>query len=180
MAGQLKEKYKTDVVKALVASGHYKNVMQVPKLTKIVINMAVHADAERDVIKNVAEDLTKISGQRAQIRKARKSISNFKLRENMPIGARVTLRGPRMYDFLERLIAAALPRIRDFRGIPLRGFDGRGNYSLGLKEQTLFPEIRPDQVKKTQGMDVTFVSTAKTDAEMKELLKLLGMPFAAA
>jgi large subunit ribosomal protein L5 len=180
MAGQLKAKYKTDVVKALIASGRYKNVMQVPKLTKIVVNMAVHADAERDVIKNVAEDLTKITGQRAQIRKARKSISNFKLRENMPIGARVTLRGDRMYDFLERLIAAALPRIRDFRGIPLRGFDGRGNYSLGLKEQTLFPEIRPDQVKKTQGMDVTLVSTAKTDAEMKELLKLLGMPFAAA
>ena len=180
MVGQLKQKYKTEVVKALIASGRYKNVMQVPKLTKISINMAVHADAERDTIKNVAEELTKIAGQRAQIRKARKSISNFKLREDMPIGARVTLRGDRMYDFLERLIAAALPRIRDFRGIPLRGFDGRGNYSLGLKEQTVFPEIRPDQVKRTQGMDVTLVSTAKTDAEMKELLKLLGMPFAAA
>ena len=180
MAGQLKQKYKAEVVKALMAAGHYKNIMQVPKLTKIVINMAVHADAERDTIKNVAEDLTKITGQRAQIRKARKSISNFKLREGLPIGARVTLRGERMYDFMERLIAAALPRIRDFRGVPVKGFDGRGNYSMGLKEQTLFPEIRPDQVKKTQGMDITFVSTAKTDAEMKELLKQLGMPFAAA
>jgi len=180
MAGQLKQKYKTEVVKALIGAGHYKNVMQVPRLTKIVVNMAVHADAERDAIKHVAEDLTKITGQRAQIRKSRKSISNFKLRAGMPIGARVTLRGDRMYDFLERLIAAALPRIRDFRGLPLQGFDGRGNYSLGLKEQTLFPEIRPDQVKKTQGMDVTLVSTAQTDAEMKELLKLLGVPFAVA
>jgi large subunit ribosomal protein L5 len=180
MAGQLRAKYKAEVIKALMASGRYQNVMQVPKLEKIVINMAVHADAERDTIKNVAEDLTKITGQRAQIRKARKSISNFKLRENMPIGARVTLRGDRMYDFLERLIAAALPRIRDFRGVPVKGFDGRGNYSLGLKEQTLFPEIRPDQVKKTQGMDITFVTSAPVDAEAKELLKLLGMPFAAA
>jgi len=179
MAGQLKQRYKAEVIKALMTSGHYKNIMQVPKLTKIVVNMAVHADAERDTIKNVAEDLTRITGQRAQIRKSRKSISNFKLREGLPIGARVTMRGERMYDFMERLIAAALPRIRDFRGVPLKGFDGRGNYSMGLKEQTLFPEIRPDQVKKTQGMDVTFVSTAKTDAEMKELLKLLGMPFAA-
>jgi len=180
MAGQLRAKYKAEVVKALMTSGHYKNIMQVPKLEKIVINMAVHADAERDTIKNVADDLMKITGQRAQIRKARKSISNFKLRENMPIGARVTLRGIRMYDFLERLIAAALPRIRDFRGVPVRGFDGRGNYSLGLKEQSLFPEIRPDQLKKTQGMDITFVTSAPTDPEAKELLKLLGMPFAAA
>ena len=180
MAGQLKQKYKTEVIKALMTAGHYANIMQVPKLTKIVINMAVHADAERDTIKNVAEDLTKITGQRAQIRKSRKSISNFKLREGLAIGARVTLRGDRMYEFMERLIAAALPRIRDFRGVPVKGFDGRGNYSMGLKEQTLFPEIRPDQVKKTQGMDITFVSTAKTDAEMKELLKQLGMPFAAA
>ena len=180
MAGQLKQKYKTEVVKALLASARYKNSMQVPKLTKIVINMAVHADAERDTIKNVAKDLTRICGQRAQIRKSRKSISNFKLREGLAIGARVTLRGDRMYDFMERLIAAALPRIRDFRGVPIKGFDGRGNYSMGLKEQLLFPEIKPDQVKKTQGMDITFVSTAKTDAEMKELLKLLGMPFAVA
>jgi large subunit ribosomal protein L5 len=180
MAGQLKAKYKTEVIKAMMASGHYTNIMQVPKLEKIVVNMAVHADAERETIKFVAEDLMKITGQRAQIRKARKSISNFKLRENMPIGARVTLRGARMYDFLERLIAAALPRIRDFRGVPVKGFDGRGNYSLGLKEQSLFPEIRPDQLKKTQGMDITFVSSAQTDAEAKELLKLLGMPFAAA
>ena len=180
MAGQLKAKYKTEVIKAMMASGHYQNIMQVPKLETIVVNMAVHADAERDAIKFVAEDLMKITGQRAQIRKARKSISNFKLREDMPIGARVTLRGGRMYDFLERLISAALPRIRDFRGVPVKGFDGRGNYSLGLKEQSLFPEIRPDQLKKTQGMDVTLVSSAKTDAEMKELLKLLGMPFAAA
>ena len=180
MASKLKTLYQTEVVKALLASGKYKNRMQAPRLTKIVINMGINAVAEREVIKNAAEDLARISGQRPVIIKARVSISNFKLREGMPIGAKVTLRGDRMYDFLERLISAALPRIRDFRGVSLKSFDGRGNYTLGLKEQTLFPEIRPDQVKKTQGMDITLASTAKTDGEMKELLRLLGMPFAAA
>ena len=179
MAGQLKAKYKTDVIKAMMASGHYQNIMQVPKLEKIVINMAVHADAERDAIKFVAEDLMKITGQLAQIRKARKSISNFKLREDMPIGARVTLRGGRMYDFLERLINAALPRIRDFRGVPVKGFDGRGNYSLGLKEQLIFPEIDYDKVETTRGMDIIFVTTADTNEEAKALLKGFDMPFVA-
>ena len=152
--------------------------MDVPKLSKVVVNIAVNAQVDRDTLKVAAEDLAKITGQRPAITKATKSISNFKLREGMPIGARVTLRGERMYEFLERLIHATLPRIRDFRGVSAKSFDGRGNYSLGLKEQTLFPEIEADKVKRLQGMDITIVTTAKTNADAKELLKLLGMPFA--
>ena len=173
-----KDKYQNEVVKALKASGKYPSVMDIPRLSKVVVNMGVNTMVDRDMLKAVADDLAKITGQRPAITHATKSISNFKLREGMPIGAKVTLRGERMYEFLERLIHATLPRIRDFRGIPAKAFDGRGNYTLGLKEQSLFPEIEADKVKRVQGMDITIVTTAKTDADAKELLKLLGMPFA--
>ncbi len=174
---KLQEKYKTEVAKKLRDSGRYKNPMQMPRLLKIVVNMSVSASADKDALKAVAEDLTKITGQKPVITNARKSIANFKLRAGMPIGAKVTLRGPMMFDFLERLISATLPRIRDFRGVSRKGFDGRGNYTLGLKEQSLFPEIQPDQVKKIQGMDITMVTTAQTNDDARELLQLLGMPF---
>ena len=174
----LKDKYQKDVVKALKATGRFPSVMDVPRLEKVVVNMSVNAQVDRDTLKVVAEELAKITGQRPTIRKATKSISNFKLREGMPIGAKVTLRGARMFDFLERLIHATLPRIRDFRGVSPKSFDGRGNYTLGLKEHTLFPEIEADKVKRVQGMDITIVTTAKTNADAKELLKLLGIPFA--
>ena len=176
----LKDKYQKDVVKALKATGKYPSPMDIPRLAKVVVNMSVNAQVDRDTLKLVAEDLEKITGQRPSIRKATKSISNFKLREGMPIGAMVTLRGPRMYDFVERLIYATLPRIRDFRGVPPKAFDGHGNYTLGLKEQTLFPEIESDKVKRVQGMDITIVTTAKNNADAKELLQLLGIPFATA
>ena len=166
------------MVAALKATGKYPSVMDIPRLSKVVVNMAVNSLVDRDTLKAVSEDLAKITGQRPATTKATKSISNFKLREGMAIGAKVTLRGERMYEFLERLIHATLPRIRDFRGVPAKSFDGRGNYTLGLKEQTLFPEIEADKVKKIQGMDITIVTTAKTDADAKELLKLMGMPFA--
>ena len=174
----LKDKYQNEVVKALKASGKFPSVMDIPRLSKVVVNMGVNTMVDRDMLKAVADDLAKITGQRPAITHATKSISNFKLREGMPIGAKVTLRGERMYEFLERLIHATLPRIRDFRGIPAKAFDGRGNYTLGLKEQSLVPEIEADKVKRVQGMDITIVTTAKTDADAKELLKLLGMPFA--
>ena len=174
----LKDKYRKDVVAALKATGKYPSVMDIPRLSKVVVNMAVNSQVDRDTLKAVSDDLAKITGQRPATTKATKSISNFKLREGMAIGAKVTLRGDRMYEFLERLIHATLPRIRDFRGVPAKSFDGRGNYTLGLKEQTLFPEIEADKVKKVQGMDITVVTTAKNDADAKELLKLMGMPFA--
>lgn len=174
----LKDKYQKDVVAALKATGKFPSVMDIPRLSKVVVNMAVNSQVDRDTLKAVSDDLAKITGQRPATTKATKSISNFKLREGMAIGAKVTLRGERMYEFLERLIHATLPRIRDFRGVPAKSFDGRGNYTLGLKEQTLFPEIEADKVKKIQGMDITIVTTAKTDADAKELLKLMGMPFA--
>lgn len=177
---KLQEKYQNEIRPALQKTGRFKNPMQVPRLTKIVVNMAVSSSAERDALKWVAEDLARITGQRPVITHARKSISNFKLREGMAIGAKVTLRGGRMFEFLERLIGVALPRIRDFRGISPQGFDGRGNYTLGLKEQTIFPEIVPDQIKKSQGMDITMVTTATTNDDARELLKLLGLPFASA
>jgi len=175
----LRERYKTEVVKALREARGYRNPMQVPRLLKIVVNMSIKATEEKDVLKGVAEDLGRITGQKPVITKSRKSISNFKLRAGMPIGAKVTLRGALMFDFLERLIAAVLPRIRDFRGVP-RSFDGRGSLTMGLKEQTLFPEIQADHVKRTQGMDITIVTSAATDEEALELLKLLGVPFASA
>ena len=174
----LQEAYKKEIKAKLLETGTYRNPMEVPRLTKVVINMSMGAGEERDALTAAATDLARITGQQPVITYARKSISNFRLREGMPLGCKVTLRGARMFEFLERLINVTLPRIRDFRGIPANSFDGRGNYSLGLQEQTLFPEIDPDKVKRTQGMDITVVSTAKTDDEARELLRLMGMPFA--
>jgi large subunit ribosomal protein L5 len=178
MMSRLKEYYRTTVVPEMKRDHGYANALQVPRLQKIVINMGFDAEAERDMIKAVTEDLSRIVGQKPRTNKARKSISNFRLREGMVVGAKATLRGDRMYEFLDRLVSAALPRIRDFRGVPARSFDGRGNYSLGLTEHTIFPEINPDQVKKVHGMDITFVTNAGTDDEAKDLLQRLGMPFA--
>lgn len=174
----LQEKYRKEIVPQLKKGGKYENVMQIPRLTKLVVNMGINTSVDKDTFKLHVEELGLITGQRPQVRKSTKSIANFKLREGQPVGARVTLRGARMYEFLERLIHAALPRIRDFRGIPVRGFDGHGCYTLGMKEQTIFPEIDPDRVKRVQGMDITLVTTAKTNEETRELLKALGMPFA--
>jgi large subunit ribosomal protein L5 len=174
----LKEKYKAEIVPALMKSLACKNVMEVPRLQKVTINMGFNSTMEKDVIKAMCDDLSRIAGQRPVVTKARKSISNFKLRKGMPVGAKVTLRGDRMYEFLVRLIHAALPRIRDFRGLPVKGFDGRGSYTFGLQEQTIFPEIDPDSVKKVQGMNVTIVTSATTDNRARELLTLLGVPFA--
>ena len=170
--------FRSEVIAAMKKDRGYTNAMQVPRIQKIVLNMGFDADTDRDTMKILVEDLGKIAGQKPVITKAKKSISNFRLREGMAIGARVTLRGERMYEFLDRFITAALPRIRDFRGVPARSFDGRGNYTLGVKEQTIFPEINPDHVKKVQGMDITFVTNAGTDDEARDLLKRLGMPFA--
>ncbi len=178
MAPTLKTKYREAVAPKLMKDQGYSSKMQVPALTKIVLNLCVSVAHDRDTLTALAEDLGKITGQKAVITKAKKSVSNFKLREGMPIGARVTLRGNRMYEFMDRLVNSTFPRIRDFRGIPGNSFDGQGNYSVGLKEQTVFPEIDPDKVKKIHGMDITFVTTAKTDAEAKQLLSLMGMPFA--
>lgn len=177
MIPTLKEKYNSTVVPALKEAHGYKNPMQVPRITKVVVNMSVNTKVDKDSFKVMTEDLARIAGQRPITTKARLSISNFGLREGMPIGAKVTLRGTRMYEFLDRMINVALPRIRDFRGVPSTSFDGRGSYTLGLKEQTIFPEINPDNVKRVQGMDVTIVTTAETDAEARDLLKHLGMPF---
>ncbi|MDZ4200134.1 MAG: 50S ribosomal protein L5 [Kiritimatiellia bacterium] len=178
MTVRLKEWYQKKGIPELREALHLKNVHEVPRLVKIVVNMGVGTDVDRDALKAAAEDLGRITGQRPVINKARQSISNFKLREGMPIGCKVTLRGNRMYEFLDRLISATLPRIRDFRGISPKSFDGRGGYSLGLPEQSLFPEINPDQVKTVQGMDITLVTTAKTNDAARELLSRLGMPFA--
>ena len=174
---QLYEYYKKDVVEQLMKGGRYANRMQVPKVEKVVVNMGVNANHDKDVINEAQQELATITGQKAQVTKAKKSISNFKVREGMPVGARVTLRGLRMYEFLERFFNAALPRIRDFRGMNPRGFDGRGSYTMGVRDQTIFPEVELDKIKHNLGMDVTIVTTANTDAEAKELLKLLGMPF---
>ena len=179
MAPTLKTIYQEAVVPKLIDNQGYSSKMQVPALKKIVLNLCVSLANDRDTLTALAEDLGKITGQKAVITKAKKSVSNFKLREGMPIGARITLRNDRMYEFMDRLVNVTLPRIRDFRGIPGNSFDGQGNYSMGLKEQTVFPEINPDKVKKVHGMDITFVTSAKTDAEAKELLALMGMPFAA-
>ena len=177
MVPTMKAKYEDRVAPELVKSQGYKNKMQVPKIKKIVLNLCVSTAHDRDALQAVADDLGKITGQRPVITKAKISVSNFKLREGMPIGAKVTLRNKRMYEFMDRLVNVALPRIRDFRGIPGSSFDGQGNYSMGLQEQTVFPEIDPDKVKKVHGMDVTFVTSAKSDVEARELLKLMGMPF---
>jgi large subunit ribosomal protein L5 len=178
MAPTLKTKYREAIAPKLIESQGYSSKMQVPAIKKIVLNLCVSLAHDRDTLTALADDLGKITGQKAVITKAKKSVSNFKLREGMPIGARVTLRGDRMYEFMDRLVNVTLPRIRDFRGIPGNAFDGQGNYSMGLQEQTVFPEIDPDKVKKTHGMDITFVTSAKTDAEAMELLSLMGMPFA--
>ena len=173
----LKQKYHEAVVPALSEKFGFKNPMLVPKVDKVVINMAFGI-VDKDTQKSVVDDLTKITGQKPALCKARKSVSNFKLREGMVIGAKVTLRGKRMYDFLDRFINIALPRIRDFRGVPTRGFDGRGNYTVGLKEQTIFPEIDLSRHgAPEQGMDITVVTTATNNQQARELLSLLGMPF---
>ncbi|MHA6246608.1 50S ribosomal protein L5 [Pontibacter sp. CAU 1760] len=175
---RFKEKYENEVVPALKEKFQYKNIMQVPKLTKISINKGIGAAvADKKLVDIGVEELTTITGQKAVATIAKKSVSNFKLREGMPIGARVTLRGEKMYEFLDRLLTIALPRVRDFRGVNEKGFDGRGNYTLGVKEQIIFPEISIDKVKAITGMDITFVTTANTDEESYELLKAFGMPF---
>ena len=175
---RLKDKYQSEVVPALKEKFQYKNVMQVPKITKISINRGIGAAvADKKLVDIGVDELTTITGQKAVATIAKKSVSNFKLREGMPIGARVTLRGQKMYEFLDRLLTIALPRVRDFRGVSDKGFDGRGNYTLGIKEQIIFPEISIDKIKSISGMDITFVTTANTDEESYELLKAFGMPF---
>lgn len=175
---RIKDKYRKEVIPALMEQFGYKTVMQVPRLVKITVNQGVgEATGDKKLVDNAIEEMTIITGQRAVPTRARKAISNFKLREAMPIGAKVTLRANTMYDFLDRLINVALPRVRDFRGINDRAFDGRGNYSLGISEQIIFPEIDLDKVPRITGMDITFVTTAKTDAEALALLKQLGLPF---
>jgi large subunit ribosomal protein L5 len=176
---RLKDKYLQDVVPALRTKFQYKSVMQVPKITKIVINKGIGAAvADKKLVDIGVDELTTISGQKALPTKSKNDISNFKLRSGVPIGAKVTLRGEKMYEFFDRLITVALPRVRDFKGISDKGFDGRGNYTLGVKEQIIFPEISIDKVAKISGMDITFVTTAATDEESFELLKAFGMPFA--
>ena len=174
----LKAKYAAEVAPALMQKFGYKSTMQIPRLEKIVINVGcAEAKDNVKVLDAVVGDLTKITGQKAVITKAKKSVANFKLREGMPIGAKVTLRGDKMWEFLDRLFNVALPRVRDFRGISADGFDGRGNFALGIKEQLIFPEIEYDKIDKIRGMDIVMVTTAQTDEEARELLKLIGAPF---
>ncbi|MDY0394894.1 50S ribosomal protein L5 [Virgibacillus halophilus] len=175
---QLKQKYQDEIVSSLMNKFNYKSVMQVPKLEKIVINMGV-GDAVQNskALDSAVEELTLISGQKPVVTRAKKSIAGFRLREGMPIGTKVTLRGERMYEFLQKLIAVSLPRVRDFRGISKKAFDGRGNYTLGVKEQLIFPEINYDKVSKVRGMDIVIVTTSNTDEEARELLSQMGMPF---
>ena len=176
---RLREEYKATVAPALMKKYNYKSVMQIPKLDKVVINVGCgEARDNAKVIDAILSDLSIITGQKAVVCKARKSVANFKLREGMPIGAKVTLRGEKMYEFVDRLFNAALPRVRDFRGINANSFDGRGNYSMGVKEQLIFPEIEYDKIDKVRGMDIIFVTTANTDEEARELLTLMGAPFA--
>lgn len=177
---RLQEKYVSEVVNGLVDKFQYKNVMEIPKIEKIIINMGIgEAVANSKALDAAASELITIAGQKPVVTKAKKSIAAFKLRAGMPIGTKVTLRGDRMYFFLDKLMNVALPRVRDFRGVSASAFDGRGNYALGLKEQLIFPEIEYDKVDKVHGMDIIIVTTAKTDEEARELLRLLGMPFAA-
>lgn len=178
IASRLKDRYSKEVVPALTKEFGYKNIMAVPKITKVVINMGLgEATQNSKIVDTGAEELGKISGQKASVTRAKKSIAQFKVRQNMPIGAMVTLRGQRMYDFLDRMIAIALPRVRDFRGISPRGFDGRGNYTLGLKDQLIFPEIDYLKVDKARGMNISVVTTAKSNEEARRLLQLIGLPF---
>ena len=175
---RLKEMYSAEIMDAMTKKFGYKNVMQIPKLEKIVINMGVgEARENAKVLDAAVKDLETISGQKAVVTRAKKSVANFKLREGMPIGCKVTLRGEKMYEFTDRLVNLALPRVRDFRGVNPNAFDGRGNYALGIKEQLIFPEIEYDKVDKVRGMDIIFVTTAHTDEEARELLTQFGMPF---
>lgn len=179
MAARLKEAYKSEVAPALMKKFGYKSVMQIPKFDKIVINVGCGEARENSkVVDAIISDLSQITGQRPVVCRAKKSVANFKLREGMPIGVKVTLRGERMYEFLDRFFNLALPRVRDFRGINANSFDGRGNYAMGIKEQLIFPEIEYDKIDKVRGMDIIMVTTANTDEEARELLKLMGAPFA--
>ncbi|MGL5574795.1 MAG: 50S ribosomal protein L5 [Sarcina sp.] len=176
---RLQERYEKEVVQAMMDKFGYKNIMEVPKLEKIVINMGVgEAKDNAKVLESAVADLTLIAGQKPILTRAKKSVANFKIRENMPLGCKVTLRKVKMYDFAEKLMTIALPRVRDFRGVSAKSFDGRGNYSMGIKEQLIFPEIEYDKIDKVRGMDIIFVTTANTDEEARELLRFLGMPFA--
>ena len=176
---RLKEQYQNEIIDAMIKKFGYKNIMEVPKLDKVVINMGVgEAKDNAKVLESAIADMEKIAGQKAVVTRAKNSVANFKIREGMPIGCKVTLRGERMYEFVDRLVNLALPRVRDFRGVNPTAFDGRGNYALGIKEQLIFPEIEYDKIDKVRGMDVIFVTTAKTDEEARELLRLFNMPFA--
>ena len=176
---RLKDLYKDEIVNAMIKKFGYKNIMEVPKLDKIVINMGVgEAKDNAKALESAVKDLETIAGQKVVTTKAKNSVANFKIREGMPIGCKVTLRGEKMYEFLDRLVNLALPRVRDFRGVNPNSFDGRGNYALGIKEQYIFPEIEYDKIDKVRGMDVIFVTTANTDEEARELLRLFNMPFA--
>jgi large subunit ribosomal protein L5 len=178
MKARLYDKYTKEVVPALKEKHKYTNVHQIPKMVKIVVNMGVSASLEKGAIEDAAKDLSAITGRKPAISKSRHSIAQFKLREGMPIGCRVTLRKDEMYEFFDRLVATALPRIRDFRGLSPRKFDGRGNYTFGVNDQTIFPEIELDKIKRTQGMDITIVTSAGDNAHALDLLKLMGFPFA--
>jgi large subunit ribosomal protein L5 len=179
MSSRLKEQYNTEIREAMVKKFGYTNPMQIPKLDKIVVNMAVGEAKENEkLLETAAKDLETITGQHPVYTRAKKSIANFKIREGMPIGCKVTLRGDQMYEFLDRLVNLALPRVRDFRGVNPNSFDGRGNYALGIKEQLIFPEIEYDKIDKVRGMDIIFTTTANTDEEARELLRLFNMPFA--
>jgi len=180
MKARLYERYVKEVVPVLKEKHKYTNVHQVPRMEKIVVNMGVSASLEKSAVDDAAKDLALITGRKPATSKSRHNIANFKLREGVPIGCRVTLRRDAMYEFFDRLIATALPRIRDFRGLSPRSFDGRGNYSLGVADQTIFPEIDLDKIKRQQGMDITIVTSARSDGEAQDLLKLMGMPFAEA
>ena len=176
---RLKEQYQNDIVDAMIKKFGYKNIMEVPKLDKVVINMGVgEAKDNAKLLESAIADMEKIAGQKAVVTRAKNSVANFKIREGMPIGCKVTLRGEKMYEFVDRLINLSLPRVRDFRGVNPNAFDGRGNYALGIKEQLIFPEIEYDKIDKVRGMDVIFVTTAKTDEEARELLTQFNMPFA--
>ena len=178
MATRIKEKYLTEAVPALQQKFGYKNVMMIPRLEKIVINMGLgDCKDNAKALETAVAELTEIAGQKPQVTQAKKSIANFKVREGMNVGAKVTLRGARMEEFMDKLVNIALPRVRDFRGVSTKAFDGRGNYALGIREQLLFPEIEYDKVEKIRGMEMIFVTTAQTDEEAKELLRLIGMPF---
>lgn len=178
MKSRLYKKYTDEVVPALKAKYNFKNVHQIPKFVKIVVNMGVSASNEKGAIDDAAKDLSQITGRKPVISRSKKDVANFKLRKNQPIGCRVTLRGDAMFEFFDRLVAASLPRIRDFRGLSPRKFDGRGNYTFGVADQSIFPEIELEKIKRTQGMDITIVTTTPVDEQARELLKLMGFPFA--